>query len=294
LKIPCVLTAILLCAIPSAHSESCPSLTPEANALVERFARFHFRIDSSVDLRVNAEALVGCFYRIRVRAVDRDLGLVGSLMVTPDQKYVATDINDLRVDPVEESRIREEALAARLQPQGAPVRGDRSAPVSVVVFSDFQCPYCRKAAALLAAEATPGTKVAKLVFRHFPLPMHDWASAAAEASVCASIQSESYFWLTHDYFFQHQEDLSRSDLGRIIEEELSKTPGFSQIAFRECLSTGAAKRAVNSDVEFGLEIGVQATPTVFVNGVKMNWTGNPDQLRTIIRQAARAEALKQR
>jgi protein-disulfide isomerase len=81
--------------------------------------------------------------------------------------------------------------------------GPATAPVTVVVFSDFECPYCKKLRALLAAEPLiTGGKV-RLVFRHMPMQSHKWAQKAAEAAVCAQLQNGDAFWHLHDSLFEN-------------------------------------------------------------------------------------------
>lgn len=96
--------------------------------------------------------------------------------------------------------------------------------------------------------------------------------------------------MAHDFLFQQQGQLSQSNLIEELETRLQQTPGFEQTAFRQCVQSGAAKQAVQADIDFGLGNNVEATPTVFVNGVKVNWAANADQVRTLIRQAAKAAA----
>jgi protein-disulfide isomerase len=143
--------------------------------------------------------------------------------------------------------------------QGAPVKGALMAPVTVVVFSDFQCPSCRKAAPELAKAVRDLGGKAKLVFRHFPLTQHPHAEAAARAAVAA--QNQGKFWEYHDLIFEHQARLDEASF-----ERFAKDLGLDLDRFREDFESDAVKARVKSDRQQGLDAGVQGTPAIFVNG----------------------------
>lgn len=283
---------IVLAATWSLHAIAggCPELDNETRDQVLRLARFQHNLGEAVRLTIEGEPLPDCFYQVRLRSAPPNEGFVKTFTITPDHKYAVSEAVDLRKDPAQEARKRNKAFAAQLAPPTAPVRGHQDAPVSIVIFSDFQCPFCRLAANVLTAEWARANPDARVVFRHFPLPMHGWARPAAEASVCAARQKDEFFWTAHDFLFQHQGQLSRANLIGELETELQKNSDFDKLAFRQCIESGAAKEAVQADIDFGLENKVDATPTVFVNGSKVNWAANPDQVRSLVRQAAKAAA----
>ena len=270
-----------------AATAPCPDLSSATKDQIIRLARFRYKLSDAVRLTVESEPLANCFYQVRLRSLAPSEGFLKRFTITPDRIYAVTEVVDLRKDPAEEARERNKAFALRLSPETAPVRGNKDGQVSIVIFSDFQCPFCKQAANILNAGWAAENKDAKLVFRQFPLPMHNWARAAAEASVCAARQSGDLFWMAHDFLFENQGQLSQSNLIEKLEKELQRAPAFEQRAFRQCVETGAAKQAVQADVEFGLDNKIDATPTVFVNGMKVNWAANPDQVKRLIRQAAK-------
>jgi len=283
-------------AIWSVHAATsgCPDLSSETRDQVLRLARFQYKLSDAVRLTVESEALPDCFYQVRLRSTPPGEGFIKVFTITPDHMFAVSDAVDLRKDPAEEARKKNKAFAFKLSPPTAPVRGNKDAPVSIVIFSDFQCPFCRQAANILNAQWAAENGEARLVFRHFPLPMHGWARPASEASVCAAQQKGEFFWTVHDFLFEHQAQVSRSNLIEEIENQFH-TPEFDQSAFRQCVESGVAKKLVQEDIDFGLDNKIDATPTVFINGVKVNWAANPDQVRSLVRQAAKtaaADALK--
>ena len=143
---------------------------------------------------------------------------------------------------------------------GAPVRGANDAPVTLVEFSDFHCPFCNRAQSTLkqVLERYPG-KV-KLVYRDFPLEgLHPQARAAAEAARCANDQGK--FWEYHDVLYTTAPRGAPDDLHRYAAQVGLDVPKFDQ-----CVSSGAHRAAVKRDMEEGSRLGVTGTPAFFVNG----------------------------
>ena len=146
--------------------------------------------------------------------------------------------------------------------EGFPSRGPVDAPIVIVEFSDFQCPFCKRfqdetAAQLLAAY--PGQ--IRFVYRHLPLTsIHPEAFPSAEASMCANEQDA--FWEYHDKIFENQDKLGR-ELYLKIATELNLDMG----SFEECLKAGTYKDSIQQDMDFALNLGVQSTPTFFINGL---------------------------
>jgi protein-disulfide isomerase len=140
-----------------------------------------------------------------------------------------------------------------------PVVGSSTAAVEIVEFSDFQCPYCRQASPVLKqVVAVYGSRV-KLVWKDFPLPIHPFAAAAAEAGQCAHEQGK--FWQYHDLLFSNQQALAVSDL-RKYALDVALDPAV----FDRCVSSGKYRERVLAAIQQGKNAGVAATPTVFING----------------------------
>jgi protein-disulfide isomerase len=145
----------------------------------------------------------------------------------------------------------------------APVMGKNDAPVQMVEFSDFQCPFCHQfAPTLKQVKDKYGDKV-QIVYRQYPIPsLHPFAFKAAEASLCANEQGK--FWEMHDVMFAEQSRLTVTDL-----KEKAVRLGMDKGKFDKCLDTGRFTEQVQKDMTDGARVGVTGTPAIFINGVEV-------------------------
>jgi protein-disulfide isomerase len=138
-------------------------------------------------------------------------------------------------------------------------RGPATAPVTIVEFSDFQCPFCGRVVPTLGQiEKKYGGKV-RVYFRHFPLPFHQDAPLASEAALAADAQGK--FWEMHDKLFSNQQAIKRPDLERAAQEL-----GLDMGKFKAALDQGTYKKRIEEDKALGQTLGVDGTPAFFING----------------------------
>ena len=143
---------------------------------------------------------------------------------------------------------------------GRPSLGPASAPVTLVLFSDFQCPYCKNFGETVKEVVKNYPNRVRLVFRQFPLTsIHTQAQRAAEASLCADAQGR--FWEMHDQLFQNQSNLKDEDLKNRADKL-----GLDVAAFNACLNSARYSKQVDEDIRAGTAAGVEGTPALFVNG----------------------------
>jgi protein-disulfide isomerase len=140
--------------------------------------------------------------------------------------------------------------------------GPATATVQVVEFSDFQCPYCSRAAdAVHKVKEKYGDKI-RFTFRQFPLPMHSNAHAAAEAAMAANAQGK--FWEFHDLLFKNQQQLDSAGL-----TQHAKAAGLNVAAFKKSLDDKQFAAQVDADMKLGEQVQVNGTPTMFINGARV-------------------------
>jgi protein-disulfide isomerase len=147
----------------------------------------------------------------------------------------------------------------------SPVLGQSSAPVTIIEFSDYQCPYCGR----FETDTYPQLKTdyidtgkVKLVFRNFPLSFHENAQNAAEAAECANEQGK--FWAYNENLFAKNTALTVTNL-----KQYAKDLGLDTTKFDQCLDSGKMKSVVQKDVTDATSYGVSGTPTFYINGVEL-------------------------
>lgn len=144
-----------------------------------------------------------------------------------------------------------------------PFFGSKNAKVVIHEFSDFQCPFCARAAEVVQQIKTEYGERVKIVFRHFPLSFHPEGNPAAVASLCAGKQGK--FWEMHDLLFQNQSALSSDNY-----KKWAKDLKLDEAAFNTCFDNKETQAAVDADMKVAETLGVNSTPTFFVNGKKVS------------------------
>lgn len=181
--------------------------------------------------------------------------------------------------PAPDAPILSESLLAHLRADHAPSAGPEDAPVTIVEFSDFQCPFCARLAATLHEVKDARPETVRVVFRQFPLGHHEHADAAARATLCADEQGR--FWELHDAFFANQRALDEE--GRI---DLAQDVGIDTDILRACMEDAATAAMVAADIEAGRALGVTGTPAFFVNGRKYVGALPVEDILRIVDEAA--------
>jgi len=162
----------------------------------------------------------------------------------------------------------------------SPVSGPATAPITIVIFSDFQCPYCKDQAKTLSdVQKEFGSKV-RLVFKHQPLPprFHPRAEPAAQLAIEARSQKgDAAFWKAHDALFSSSPRLEDADLA-----EVARAIGLDPGAASRAVSSHKHNASLEEDQLLGDRVGVRATPTVFINGFKFEGAQPIEFFRAII------------
>ena len=167
--------------------------------------------------------------------------------------------------------------------EGAPFLGPAAAPVTIVEFSDFQCPFCKQVVPTLTQVLSRYGEKVKLVFRDFPIDsLHPQARKAAEAARCA--QDQGKFWDYHDALFANASKLGPEQLKTDAQQV-----GLDLPSFERCLASGTHAAAVQKSVDEGMRLGVTGTPAFFINGELVSGAQPVESFaRVIERELARA------
>jgi protein-disulfide isomerase len=156
-----------------------------------------------------------------------------------------------------------------------PAKGPEGAPVTIVEFSDFQCPFCSRAIGTVDEVLKAYPDKVRLVFRQFPLEFHKQAPKAAEASLCAHDQGK--FWEMHDKLFANQKALEVPAL-----KGYAKELGLDAAKFDKCLDSGEKAATVQADMADGQKVGVNGTPAFFINGILLSGAQPFEEFKSVI------------
>jgi len=172
----------------------------------------------------------------------------------------------------------------KLSIKGSPSRGPSNAPLTLIIFSDFECPQCKLQAESLREEVLPSfpTEV-HLYFTNFPLEtLHPWAKAAAVTGRCILEQGESHFWNYHDWIFTNQAAI-KPDNFRLKVNDFVQAEKLDQMQFGHCMDDPTrALNEVNKEIAQGRALGVLETPTIFLNGRRLVGRLASENLKAII------------
>jgi protein-disulfide isomerase len=183
----------------------------------------------------------------------------GKVYVTKDGKYMFRgELSDFSKDPIAENR-------AQLQTKDSPSLGPANAPVTLVEFSDFECPVCRSLHDVLRG-MLPNYPQLRVVFKDFPLEqIHPWARTAAIAGRCAYQQDPKAFWKMYDFIYDGQELISAENAWSKMTDFAAQS-GLNAETFKACMASPEAGAAVDASRQNGIQLEVGSTPTMFVNG----------------------------
>lgn len=151
--------------------------------------------------------------------------------------------------------------------------GNESAPVQLVEFIDYDCPFCKKLESSLASIMQSQGPAVHLVIKQLPLPIHKTARQAALAATCAAGQNK--------FAGFHEKLLAASDHTEAALLQLGKESGLNPIVLSKCMSSEEAKHQIEMDVADARTLGVEATPSLFLNGAKVDYTDGDDLVRQV-------------
>jgi protein-disulfide isomerase len=211
--------------------------------------------------------------------------------VADPQCQYSTGMAKIIIDQIKAGKSPDEALQAaiaskwgpakllddpvKIPVSGAPVTGPADAKITIVEFSDFQCPYCAAAVPQIRDILKAYPTQVKLIFKQFPLEEHPQADLAATAAVAA--QKQGKFWPMHDALFAHANSLSRKSI-----LAYAKDAGLDTDKLEADMDTTEIRATVERDVQDGNDANVQGTPTIFIDGQRYNGAITVDALKPIL------------
>jgi protein-disulfide isomerase len=192
------------------------------------------------------------------------------------QKILRAMVFDVNQNPFKPDLVK-------LKTEFQPSMGTPNAPVVIVVFTDFQCPYCKEEAKMLRQNLLSAyPKQVRLYFKDFPLAqIHPWAKEASIAGRCIFRQNPAGFWEYHDWIYEHQQEMTAETFrGKLLE--WAKGKEIDTIQLTRCLDTRATEGEVDKNIAEGRALQVRSTPTMFINGRRLEGQVPWPSLRDII------------
>lgn len=224
-------------------------------------------------LGIAVSAVVGLGVTLNLVMGGRALALGAGTVVAPSVPSV----------PSQPSAPQAPAAPVKEVGSGDHILGAKNAKVTLIEYSDFQCPFCQRHLPAVKQALKDYPNDVRLVYRHYPLSFHPEAQKAAEASECAAkLGGNDAFWKMHDELFASQATLSRS-----LYTELAKKLGLNTTNFDKCLDGGEMAAKVNADLNEGTAAGVEGTPATFVNGRLVSGAVPYSELKAAIDAALR-------
>lgn len=273
---------LLLVTLAMAQEKSTVNLPSEDT--VNSFMQQTFGYDSTITWKVSSikPAIAEGLAEVTVIITNAQGQSVTVFYVTPDGMHaVAGDIMPFGAKPYAPAR---DALQKGMNGTS---RGPDKAPVTIVEFSDLQCPHCKEAQPviekLLASEPS-----ARFVFQQFPLPMHNWAAKAAAYADCTGRSSKDAFWKFVQGTYDEQANITESNADERLTAIADKS-GVKGADIAACSAKSDTKARVDKSIALGQSVGVTGTPTVFINGRRIgNLTQVPENvLKGIVEFAAK-------
>lgn len=221
-------------------------------------------LNSKADGNVNyiSSEDLGNIYEVTVSYLGQEI----PVYVTKDGKYFVQTVVPLSEDTLDSlnEQNSNEVTNIEASEDDDPVLGNKNAKITIIEFSDYECPFCLK----FYEETLPQLKKeyidtgkAKLIYRDFPLDIHPNAQKAAEAAECAGEQSDKKYWEMHNKLFENQNALDSASLKKYAEEINLETNKFD-----DCLDSGKMKQEVLKDTQDGYDYRISGTPTFYING----------------------------
>lgn len=217
------------------------------------------------------------FKQVKIRASAGNASQDETFYISDDGRNIMRG----QVFEVKDNPFRDELK--KLKTEFEPSFGTPGAPVVLVIFSDFQCSFCREEAKMLRDNLLSAyPKQVRVYFKDFPLEqIHPWAKTAAVAGQCVFRQNAGAFWDYHDWIFEKQAEITPENLKDKVLE-FAKAKEIDPLQLGRCLDTRATEADVDKDIAQARELTVQSTPTVFINGRRVTGRSDWNTLRSII------------
>ena len=238
---------------------------PAKDAALKTYLQKHFKIPSPEMIKLGPAfrtPVEGLFARQLIVTTDQGQNVSTTLFFDKSEsKAIIGQYIDTSMEAWGRTNMGSVSLDDR------PSQGPANAPVTIVEFADFECPFCAQAFSVIETlvNTTYKGKV-KVIFKAYPLNAHPWAMKAAEAAECARMQNPDAFWDFARYFYTNQGSINVKNIQDNVDK-LAKTQKLDEPSLKACMDSPQTEARVKQDQLDGNSIHVSSTPTFFVNGI---------------------------
>ena len=278
---------LLLCVGCAAQAPS-----PDLDRRIERILRSYYSVPAGIKL------IVGARTPSEFPGYDNLVVTFDNGEKKQDQKFLISKDNKslLRVARMDLTEDPYQSTMSKIDLAGRPVRGNKDAKVTIVNYDDFECPFCARMHETLTQDIlkTYGDKV-RIIYKDYPLiEIHPWAKHAANNANCLAAQSSDAFWSFADYMHANQRQISsqskslaeqEANIDRITLEQAAKA-NISKDTVQACIKAQPGKQ-LQASIDEADKLGVSATPTLFINGYKLEGAVPAEELHAAIDNALR-------
>jgi len=269
------------CLALTVFGQTPPKKSALDKATLEAYVRHLFVMDKRISIVVSdphPSASLPGFMEVGVHASMGTQAQDFQFLISKDgSKILQGNVFDVNSNPFKND-------LDKLKTEFEPSLGAPGADVVLVEFSDFQCPYCKEEATMLRQNLVKAyPQNVRLYFKTFPLEsLHPWAKPAAIASRCAFRQNPASFWAFHDWVFEHQAEIIPENFKDKVMEWAKTQKDLDGPQLSQCMDTKATSAEVDRDILEGRGLGVDRTPTLFVNGRRLASAVDWPNLKSII------------
>ena len=269
----CFFLLVLCLASTAAFAQTKPDVALPSEDAVNGFLKYTFGFEEGTTWKiVKIQPSSNGLAEVSVVVAQKEQQSAYKLLVTPDGRHVVVgEVIPFGVKPFDPVRKQLDAGVT------GPVKGAATAPVTIVEFSDFQCPHCKDAQPAIEKLLTAHPEV-KFVFQNFPLAMHDWARKAASYADCVARTNKDAFWKFSGDVFEKQTEITLSNSDEKLTA-LADAAGVKGADVAVCAAKPETDTHVQKSLDLGAAVEVTSTPTFFINGRKIsNIAGVPDEV----------------
>lgn len=277
-----LLLVLLLAQMPLACAQQTQTAPATSDAQIGEFVRKSFNVPPSVTIAVkdSNKSDVNGLRQITIELSSQNGTQSQDAWITADNHLLVGRLLDLSVDPYKKN-------IEKIKLDDSPAIGPADAKVTIVEYSDFQCPYCGAAYKTVDQLLQEYQGKVRLVYKHLPLSIHNWAEDAAVDSACVYQQKPDAFWKVYNYLFANQGSITKETLTDKVVLA-TKDSGLNAEDLKKCISSRSALSVVQANMAEAGNLGLSSTPSFIINGRPVVGAQPLEQFKQVIDDALKS------